>query len=533
MTASTSLKYLPQAERLLSGTLTTGGGINASVTTFDISNPPTKLPTYLELEPDVAAQREVVRVINVVGNTVTVERGVYNAGVGKTHAQNVAYKQKITSKHWDAAVAVMESGYIIEDPAYAFARASATTFTITGSDRTSYYTAGRIVRLNGSNIVVVLSSAYSTGVTTVTIATGTIPTPITSIELAIEPVGASNLFVLTKDLSLQSPTYATDTGAADAYVASYSPAPTAYVEGMRFRFKAANANTTASTININSLGVKTIKKQHDIDLVAGDIEAGQIVEIIYDGTYFQMVSVSALTAAATTDGWNALTDTFTYGSTDQHIFTMTLPGDFTTKFYPGMRMKLTQSTGGTKFFIIHKVAYSAPNTVLTIYGGTDYTLNNEAISSVYYSTQKVPTGFNASPSKWTEELSDTSQRLQSSPVSTTVYNIGTLSIDIPIGAWDVSFYVSLRSDLSVAGTAQLRAGLSTANNSFSDSGLKCYALHGNTTGATMVAHRRKLLELASKTTYYLVGSVEGSNLSNLIFNGDQASTIVRAISAYL
>jgi hypothetical protein len=97
----------------------------------------------------------------------------------------------------------------------------------------------------------------------------------------------------------------------------------------------------------------------------------------------------------------------------------------------------------------------------------------------------------------------------------------------------VSYEVSLRSDLGAAGTAQLRAALSTANNSVSDAELKAYALHGNTTGATMMAARRKTLTLANKTRYYLVASVEGSSLSNLIFNGDQATTVVRAICGYL
>ena len=43
---------------------------------------------------------------------------------------------------------------------------------------------------------------------------------------------------------------------------------------------------------MNALGVKTIKKRHDQDVASGDIEAGAIVEIVYDGTNFQMTSQS-------------------------------------------------------------------------------------------------------------------------------------------------------------------------------------------------------------------------------------------------
>lgn len=86
---------------------------------------------------------------------------------------------------------------------------------------------------------------------------------------------------------------ASDTGAADAYVIAPSPVITAYAAGQRFTFKAAHANTTASTLNVNALGTKTIKKLgNSTDLVANDIILNQIVEVEYDGTVMQMMSPS-------------------------------------------------------------------------------------------------------------------------------------------------------------------------------------------------------------------------------------------------
>lgn len=84
--------------------------------------------------------------------------------------------------------------------------------------------------------------------------------------------------------------YKADTGAANAYVITPAPAITAYTVGQIFSFKAVNANTTASTLNVNGLGVKTIKNSLAGDLVANDILAGQIVVVEYDGTNFQMIS---------------------------------------------------------------------------------------------------------------------------------------------------------------------------------------------------------------------------------------------------
>lgn len=98
--------------------------------------------------------------------------------------------------------------------------------------------------------------------------------------------------------------YASDTGAANAYVVTLSPVPGAYTAGMLVQFKASNANTTTSTVNVNSLGAKTIKKLGgSTDLASGDIASGMIVELEYDGTNFIMLNpVANAPLTATGDG---------------------------------------------------------------------------------------------------------------------------------------------------------------------------------------------------------------------------------------
>jgi len=83
---------------------------------------------------------------------------------------------------------------------------------------------------------------------------------------------------------------ATDSGSANTYAIALTPAVTAYVAGQVFHFKAANASSGASTLNVNALGAKNIKKKNDQDIAAGDIEQNAIVSVIYDGTSFQMTS---------------------------------------------------------------------------------------------------------------------------------------------------------------------------------------------------------------------------------------------------
>lgn len=84
----------------------------------------------------------------------------------------------------------------------------------------------------------------------------------------------------------------TTAGTATAYTVTASPAPTAYVTGMSYRVKIHDANTGAATVNINSLGARTIKTAAGAALAAGDLALGVIVDLTYDGTDFRVVSAA-------------------------------------------------------------------------------------------------------------------------------------------------------------------------------------------------------------------------------------------------
>ena len=73
------------------------------------------------------------------------------------------------------------------------------------------------------------------------------------------------------------------------------PALSAYATGNQFSFLVANTNTAAVTINVDGIGAKAITRTGTTPLVAGDMVAGQAVEIIYDGTRFQLVNGNSFT----------------------------------------------------------------------------------------------------------------------------------------------------------------------------------------------------------------------------------------------
>lgn len=90
-------------------------------------------------------------------------------------------------------------------------------------------------------------------------------------------------------------TFAAAAGTANAITATLAPAPAAYAAGLSINIKVAATNTGAATINVNGLGAKTIVRADGAPLSAGDLLAGQVTELVYDGTNFQ---VSGLTAGS-------------------------------------------------------------------------------------------------------------------------------------------------------------------------------------------------------------------------------------------
>jgi hypothetical protein len=112
-------------------------------------------------------------------------------------------------------------------------------------------------------------------------------------------------------------TWVTIGGTADAVTLTYSVAPNAYVQGQKHAFKATANNTGATTVNVNSLGVKNIFKKTSAGVAAcigGEIENGDIVEIEYDGTQFQIVGQAANAGFAETAGTIASASTVGIGA---------------------------------------------------------------------------------------------------------------------------------------------------------------------------------------------------------------------------
>jgi hypothetical protein len=99
---------------------------------------------------------------------------------------------------------------------------------------------------------------------------------------------------------------------------------------------------------------------------------------------YAKVSNDGMTGA---DGWVKTADVWAYASAT----TFTVPGDQTTRYTKGTRVKFTQTT--VKYGTVIASSYSAPNTTVTLAANNDYSIANAAISANFYSYAINPQGY--------------------------------------------------------------------------------------------------------------------------------------------
>ena len=97
--------------------------------------------------------------------------------------------------------------------------------------------------------------------------------------------------------------YFTDSGAANAYLLSpigSMQSAAAYFDGMEIRFRAANASSGASTINVNSLGAKAIKQANGVTDITTEISTTADSILRFDNANDCFIYDTGISAATTT-----------------------------------------------------------------------------------------------------------------------------------------------------------------------------------------------------------------------------------------
>ncbi len=190
-------------------------------------------------------------------------------------------------------------------------------------------------------------------------------------------VGSGNKMVTQTGLQKNAEKYGADAVGTDSYAITLSPVPTSYATGMVVHFKAGTANTGASTLNVNALGAKTLKRDYNVDTDTGDILANQMVTVIYDGINFQIISPLP-------------TKTYNVTATVSASTTTTITSGFRPKI-----IKITALNGNTNYGVTHSTGtYSVAQGTYALTGmnyasaGNTFSagVNTSNIINIAYST---------------------------------------------------------------------------------------------------------------------------------------------------
>lgn len=84
-----------------------------------------------------------------------------------------------------------------------------------------------------------------------------------------------------------------DSGAANAYAVTSSAYPASLYVGLKLEIKAANSNTGATTLNLNGTGAQAVVQPGGSALGAGQILAGGLFRLEWDGTNWQLIGTQS------------------------------------------------------------------------------------------------------------------------------------------------------------------------------------------------------------------------------------------------
>ena len=200
-----------------------------------------------------------------------------------TAGQSINYLIQVTYSDTDSGATVLPY-YNAANPSVAY------------SGPNNSGTAQNTVRSGVCTVALKAGVAASTGTqTTPSVDTGYTAAWVITIAQGTTTVTAANIAVaanapflpvagLVASIQQNTMTYAADTGAANAYVASFVPALPTLADGMRVTFKAKTANSGASTLAVNGGSAYPLYSHANQALQGGEIVANGLIEVEWNST---------------------------------------------------------------------------------------------------------------------------------------------------------------------------------------------------------------------------------------------------------
>lgn len=334
----------------------------------------------------------------------------------------------------------------------------------------------------------------------------------------------------------------TTTGSSNAYVLTTGLSLAAYVSGQSFLIKANFTNSGAATINVDTLGAKSLVKGASTALASGDITSGAIYRIAYDGTNFIVLNAGAgsyqpldatLTALAALS-WSSGSSLLQFTAADTVSLTLTpsvtsltvssqvvVPAGSTGT--PGLLVgtgaglyslgsnNLTVVTGGAQRINIastgftSQVLYLAPNGTV---GAPSYSFGNDADNGLYYigtNNWGLAAGGSKIVDIATTGIAVTGSVRGRIPLSSETS--GTLTVVSANAKINASGGITLPASVFTADDAIIIDGNGTARTITRGSGLTMYVNGTDSATATLAANGVMGVTYRSATVCILTGNV--------------------------
>jgi len=131
-----------------------------------------------------------------------------------------------------------------------------------------------------------------TGLYVITVAQGA--TTVTAANISVYPnAPILNQAGIYDSFQRNTAVYGADTGSANAYLVNINPKIISLTDGTEVIFKATNANTASSTLNVCALGAFPVISQSGATLIANEIVANSLVKVRWSSASTSWVLIDA------------------------------------------------------------------------------------------------------------------------------------------------------------------------------------------------------------------------------------------------
>jgi hypothetical protein len=230
--------------------------------------------------------------------------------------------------------------------------------------------------------------------------------------------------------------------------------------------------------------------------------------------------------------------TCSYTFSDAPTFQFLLPNDANLYLSLGSKIQLTQSAT-VKYFIVTAIgAYSGSTTLITVYGGTDYTLTNNTITAASYSNMKSPLGFPLNPEKWTVLFMDTTTTWGTGGTTANAWYYLLNSVPaaagllVPVGMWVISYTIPMYI-AATAGTATYALVTLTTSATELDKKYTTVVYNSSNANLATLTNGNHVITQTVKTWWYFMVSSLFSGCTALQAGYTRGSVEIRALCAYL